>query len=189
VLAQGKSSVEAPTVLTVEQVQEDDHAAVERVVRAAFTDEPEVAHLPRLIRESQQYVAELDLVARIDGRVVGHTMVSHAELVDDGGRRHDVLTLSPLSVAPEHQRQGIGGALVREALARAERTDAPLVTLEGSPAYYPRFGFRDSRFHGITFDLPDWAPPEAGMVYLLPAYDPAVRGRVAYPPAFAAVSE
>jgi putative acetyltransferase len=179
--------VEALTVLAVEQVQDADHAAVEAVVRAAFTGEPEVAHLPRLIRESDQYVAQLDLVARLDGLVVGHTMVSHAEVVDEDGRRHDVLTLSPLSVAPERQRQGIGGALVHEALARAERTDAPLVTLEGSPAYYPRFGFRDSRGHGITFDLPDWAPPEAGMVYLLPAYDPAVRGRVVYPPAFTAV--
>ena len=174
-------------MLVVEQVQDGDHAAVEEVVRAAFTDEPEVVYLPRLVRESEQYVARLDLVARLDGRVVGHTMVSHAELVDDNGRRHDVLTLSPLAVAPEHQRQGIGAALVREALARAERTDAPLVTLEGSPAYYPRFGFRDSRAHGVTFDLPDWAPPEAGMVYLLPAYDPAVRGQVVYPPAFAAV--
>ena len=174
-------------MLVVEQVQDGDHAAVEEVVRAAFTHEPEVAHLPRLIRESEQYVAQLDLVARLDGRVVGHTMVSHAELVDDEGRRHDVLTLSPLSVAPEHQGQGIGSALVREALARAERTDVPLVTLEGSPAYYPRFGFRDSRGHGVTFDLPDWAPPEAGMVYLLPAYDPAADRRVVYPPAFAAV--
>jgi putative acetyltransferase len=180
--------VEALTVLTVEQVQAGDHAAVEDVVRAAFTHDPEVGHLPRLIRESEQYVAELELVARVGGAVVGHTMISHAALVDADGTRHDVLTLSPLSVAPAHQRQGIGGALVRQALALAERTDAPLVTLEGSPAYYPRFGFTDARPHGITFDLPDWAPPEAGMVYLLPAYDPAVRGRVVYPPAFAAVS-
>ena len=77
---------------------------------------------------------------------------------------------------------------MREALARADaHRRGRWSTLEGSPAYYPRFGFRDARGHGITFDLPDWAPPEAGMVYLLPAYDPAVRGRVDYPPAFAAI--
>ena len=174
-------------MLEIEQVRPDDHDAVAAVVGAAFVQQPEVGDLPRLIRESPQYAAELELVARLDGAVVGHTMISHAALVDAEGTRHDVLTLSPLAVAPAHERQGIGGALVREALARAERTDAPLVLLEGSPAYYPRFGFTDARPHGITFDLPDWAPPEAGMVYLLPAYDPAVRGRVAYPPAFAAV--
>ena len=126
-------------------------------------------------------------MARLDGAVVGHTMISRAALVDTGGTGHDVLTLSPLSVAPQHQRQGIGAALVREALARSEGTGAPLVLLEGSPAYYPRFGFSDARPHGITFDLPDWAPPDAGMVYLLPGYDPTVRGHVDYPPAIAAV--
>jgi putative acetyltransferase len=178
-------------VLVIEQVPAGDLevvGAIEAVVGAAFTHEPEVAHLPRLIRESEQYVPELELVARVGDALVGHTMISRVDLVEPEGTRHDVLTLSPLAVAPDHQRRGIGGALVREALARAERTGAPLVTLEGSPAYYPRFGFRDARDHGITFDLPDWAPPEAGMVYLLPAYDPAVRGRVTYPPAFAAVT-
>jgi putative acetyltransferase len=179
--------VEALTVVQIEQVRPDDHEAVAAVVGAAFGHQPEVRHLPRLIRESPQYVAELELVARVEGAVVGHTMISHAALVDDEGIRRDVVTLSPLAVLREHARQGIGGALVREALARAERTDAPLVLLEGSPAYYPRFGFTDARPHGITFDLPDWAPPEAGMVYLLPRYDPAVRGHVDYPPALAAV--
>jgi putative acetyltransferase len=185
--AQPKSSVEALTVVQIEQFRPDDHEAVAAVVGAAFGHQPEVRHLPRLIRESPQYVAELELVARVEGAVVGHTMISHAAVVDDQGTRRDVLTLSPLAVLPEHERQGIGGALVREALARAERTAAPLVLLEGSPAYYPRFGFTDARPLGITFDLPDWAPPEAGMVYLLPRYDPAVRGHVDYPPALAAV--
>ena len=175
-------------MVQIEQAGPGDHEAIAAVVRTAFVHEPALGDLPRLIRESPQYVAELELVARLEGAVVGHTMISHAAVVDVEGTRHDVLTLSPLAVAPDHERQGIGGALVREALARAERTDAPLVLLEGSPAYYPRFGFTDARPHGITFDLPEWAPPEAGMVYLLPHYDPAVRGRVDYPPAFAAVS-
>jgi len=58
--------------------------------------------------------------------------------------------------------------------------------LEGSPKYYPRFGFRDCRELGIVIELPDWAPPEAGMAHPLPGYSPALRGRVVYPPAFAA---
>ena len=97
-----------------------------------------------------------------------------------------MLTLSPLAVRPDVQRQGVGSALVVEALRRADATGAALVTLEGSPAYYPRFGFRDARTLGVTIDLPDWAPRDAGQVYLLSAYDPAVRGRLVYPPAFAA---
>jgi putative acetyltransferase len=167
----------------------EDHDAVRRVVLAAFTTHHSVADLVDLIRASPQYVAELSLVARVDGEVVGHVMLSHAEVVAGDGTRHDVLTLSPLSVDPAHQRHGIGGALVRAGLERAQQTSAPLVLLEGSPGYYPRFGFRDARDLGITFDLPDWAPPDAGMTFTLPAYDPAVRGNVRYPPAFAAVAD
>ena len=36
-----------------------------------------------------------------------------------------------------------------------------------------------------SITLPEWAPPEAAMVYPLPGYRPEVRGHVEYPPAFA----
>ena len=72
-------------------------------------------------------------------------------------------------------------------LAGAEALGERLVVVEGSPRYYPRFGFRDCRTLGIRIDLPDWAPPEAGMAYPLSAYDVSVSGRLVYPPAFAAI--
>ena len=169
----------------IEPERPDDLAEIGEVVRAAFADEPSVARLVELIRASPQYLPELALVARREGAVVGHVMISRAELVDDdAGVTHDVLTLSPLAVAPDVQGRGIGSALVRAALALAERRAEPLVTLEGSPRYYPRFGFRDCRDVGVRIDLPDWAPREAGQVYLLPSYAPSVRGRLVYPVAF-----
>ena len=171
--------------VAIEPEQPDDHAAVGEVVRAAFSHHQTVPRLVELIRASPQYLPDLALVARRDGAVVGHVMVSRAELVDDEhGVTRDVLTLSPLAVAPEAQGRGVGSALVRAVLERASSRPEPLVTLEGSPRYYPRFGFRDCRDVGITIDLPDWAPREAGQVYRLPSYTPAVRGRLVYPPAF-----
>jgi putative acetyltransferase len=168
---------------TIEPESAADNAAIRAVVAAAFAEHPEVADLVHAIRASPEYLPDLALVARHEGEVVGFVMISGAQLVD-GDVVHDVLTLSPLAVLPALQRHGIGSALVRQALAIAEGTDAPLVLLEGSPAYYPRFGFHDSRPVGITFDLPEWAPREAGMVYELPAHQASVRGRVRYPPAF-----
>jgi putative acetyltransferase len=171
--------------VVIEQERTEDHEAIGEVVRAAFVDEPAVARLVELIRASPQYLPELALVARSGGAVVGHVMISRAWLVDDErGLTHDVLTLSPLAVAPGVQGQGVGSALVRAALARAERRPEPLLTLEGSPRYYLRFGFRDCREVGVVIDLPDWAPREAGQVHLLPSYSPSVRGRLVYPLAF-----
>ena len=156
---------------------EDDLDAIREVVAAAFNTEAEVAGLVDALRVSPVFVPGLSLVATLDDVVVGHVLLTAAELADRAAR-HRVLVLSPLSVRPDHQRQGIGGALVTEALARADAAGEEMVVLQGSPGYYPRFGFRDSRTLGVSMDLPDWAAPEAGMAYPLSAYGPSTRGHL-----------
>lgn len=93
-----------------------------------------------------------------------------------------------LAVAPDQQRQGIGSALVCTAVAAADARGDQVVVLEGSPRFYGRLGFTYAPDHGITLDLPDWAPREAAQVYLLTSWDATIRGRVEYPPAIADVA-
>jgi putative acetyltransferase len=114
------------------------------------------------------------------GDVVGHVIISRATL--ESGE--PISMLSPLAVRPDTQQQGIGSALVRDVCALADAAGEPLVVLQGSPRYYPRFGFVDSRTLGITMDLPDWAPREAGQALPLAAYDPSLRGKVLDPEPF-----
>jgi putative acetyltransferase len=173
--------------LDIRPENREDQGAIRRVVRAAFDKHQRVADLVDLIRASPEFVPGLSLIACHSGDVVGHVMLSHAELVDGLGVRRQILELSPLAVAPALQRRGIGSALVRAGLAAAEAMGEPLVVLQGSHGYYPRFGFRDCRTLGIEIDLPDWAPPDAGMAYPLSTYDPSLCGHVIEPPAFAAV--
>ncbi len=160
----------------------DDYDAIDDVVSGAFPSDAE-ARLVRGIRASREYIPALALVANVDGAVVGHVMVSHAELHHDG-IVHEIAILAPLAVRREHQGRGIGGELVREVLARADALAEPLIVLEGSPLYYPRFGFRPASELGITMPLPDWAPPEAAMAIPLAAYRTELRGAVVYPKAF-----
>jgi putative acetyltransferase len=160
-----------------------DHAAVAAVVTAAFGS-PAEAVLVERIRASPNHRPEYSLVAELDGRVVGHVMVSDVGLRDRGGDR-TILSLSPLAVAPDVHGRGIGSALVRDVAARVDADGHPLIVLEGSPAYYGRFGFVDAREHGIHIHLPDWAPPDAGQVLALTHDDPTMCGEVVYPPAFA----
>lgn len=169
----------------VELERPEDAADVDAVVRLAFAHEMAVADMVGAIRRSRRYRSELAFVARSDDRVVGFVMLSGTDLIDDGGVRREVLTLTPLAVAPDCQRRGLGRALVQTALQAAGRLNEPLVVLEGSPQYYGRLGFQYAGDHGVTIDLPEWAPREAAQVYLLAAYDPAVRGHVEYPPAIA----
>jgi putative acetyltransferase len=164
-----------------------DRDAIAEVVTSAFGS-PAEARLVERIRASPNFVPELSLVAELDGRVVGHVMISYVVL-HDGDAQHWIASLSPLAVAPDSQGHGIGAALVREVTGRADAGGEPLVVLEGSPRYYARFGFEHSVPLGIEIMLPAWAPPEAAQVLRLRNYHPSLRGRVAYPPAFNEVIE
>ena len=82
----------------------------------------------------------LSLVAEVDGRVVGHIAFSPVTL-SDGSRNW--YGLGPVSVLPEYQRRGIGGALIEEGLSRVKKLGANGCCLVGHPQYYSRFGFEN----------------------------------------------
>jgi putative acetyltransferase len=172
---------------TIRAERPTDRSAIAEVVTAAFGSSAE-AQLVDEIRVSSGFVPGQSLVAEVDGRVVGHVMISDATL-DNGHTRRRIANLSPLAVSPEHQRRGIGSDLVRAVTARADEAGEPLVVVEGDPSFYGRFGFEPAARHGIEMTLPSWAPPEAAQVLTLRSYDPSIRGRVLYPPAFDHVVE
>jgi putative acetyltransferase len=171
--------------VTIRAERPDDREAISRVVGAAFGSQVE-SRLVEDLRASVNFVPEWSLVAEVDGSVVGHVMVSFAAL-RDGETTRRIANLSPLAVAPELQRRGIGSALVRAVTALVDAAGEPLVVLEGSPAYYARLGFEYAVPRGIHIKLPDWAPREAAQMMRLANYDPAIRGTVVYPPAFDAL--
>jgi putative acetyltransferase len=158
---------------------EADHEAVAEVTAAAFGQDDE-ARLVEAIRASAEYVPELTLVAEDEGRIVGHVMYSYSALEGSDAR---LLQLSPLSVVPDRQGEGIGTALTRESLRLADERREPLVLVLGHPTYYPRFGFRRASTLGLQAPNPEW-PDEAFMAAPLGAYDPSLRGRVTFAPAF-----
>ncbi|MDQ5821038.1 MAG: N-acetyltransferase [Actinomycetota bacterium] len=156
-----------------------DFKAIGLVVEAAFGGS-DVARLVERIRASEEFVPELAFVAEEDGEVVGHTMLSYSTVE---GVDRPVLQLSPLAVRPDRQGAGIGSSLVRFALRRADERGEPVVLVLGSPAYYPRFGFRPASQLGLA--APDQGFPEDDfMAVPLSAYDPSIRGRVAFGSAF-----
>ena len=157
----------------------EDEAEISRVIDAAFGDR-QTSTFAEQIRASPGYVPELAFVVEEEGEIVAHTMLSRVRLE---GPDVDVLILTPMSVRPDRQRQGVGIALVEVALAAADDRDEPLVLVEGVPSYYPQFGFVSATELGL--ERPDPAIPDAAwMVRPLRAYDPGLRGRVVYPSFF-----
>ena len=68
-----------------------------------------------------------------------------------------VMGLTPMAVAPAHQRKGIGSALVRAGLEQCRKLDFDAVVVLGHPEYYPRFGFSPSSRFGVEseYDVPE----------------------------------
>jgi putative acetyltransferase len=95
----------------------------------------------------------------------------------------DVLSLSPLGVVPEFQRQGIGARLIAHALEAADRKGVPLVFLEGSPRYYGTRGFE--RAGAVGFRSPSLRIPEAAFqVARLSAHESWMTGTFVYSDVF-----
>ena len=155
-----------------------DAAAVRSVVSAAFGSSLE-ADLVEALRPLGG--DRFSFVAERDGAVVGHVMCTPS-LLDAPERLVDVLTLAPLAVAPEHQRTGVGRALVAGVLRSAVEAGYPLVFLEGDWRYYGRLGFR--RGDELGFRAPSLRiPAPAFQVAVLAGHEPWMTGTLVYPEA------
>ena len=166
----------------IRQERADDHQAVRDLHEQAFGDGERVAALVDALRDARRPLAPLSLVATVDGRVVGHVMLSACRL-DALPRLVDVVSLSPLGVLPEFQGQGIGTRLVAHALAEADSLGVPLVFLEGSPHYYGKRGFVDATTMG--FRPPTLrCPPGAFQVATLSSYEEWMTGTFVYSDTF-----
>ena len=163
--------------MIVRQERPEDERELAALIDAAFGDTSTSAFMAAL-RSSPGYVPEFTFVAEDAGELVGVTMLSYVRL---DARR--ILILTPMAVRPDRQRTGIGKTIVRAALAAAEARGEPVVLVEGVPSYYPQFGFRSATELGIEKPHPG-IPEAAWLAFPLAAYDPDLRGRVAYPPFF-----
>ncbi|MBL7047202.1 MAG: N-acetyltransferase [Candidatus Marinimicrobia bacterium] len=158
--------------------KENDQGAVYAVNVSAF-ETPSEANLVDILREQAQPV--VSLVAEDNGEVVGHIMFSPVSL--SGYHNLKVMGLAPMAVAPEHQRKGIGSALVQAGLEQCKQLGFTAVVVLGHPEYYPRFGFSPSSQFGIDSEYE--VSEEVFMaIELQPEALSGKTGRVKYHPAF-----
>ncbi|MBO8092692.1 MAG: N-acetyltransferase [Prosthecochloris sp.] len=119
-------------------------------------------------------VLTLSLVAELHGEIIGHIAFSPVHISDGSLSWYG---LGPVSVLPDYQKRGIGGALVQEGLERLKLMQAKGCCVVGHPEYYPKFGFEH-----IPGLLVEGVPPEA--FFALPFDGRAPQGTVTFHEAF-----
>lgn len=129
----------------------DDYRAIDVVNLSAFEGEAE-AQLVGELRKSGGFIPDLSLVAELNGRIVGHVVLSRVKLKSAAGSS-EILALGPMSVVPSQSHRGIGSELIEAAVARAKPLCYSAIVVAGHPDYYLRFGFKPVQDWGITSNL------------------------------------
>ena len=161
--------------------RDGDADAIRAVNDAAFEGTVEGGIVDDL-RGTDHWIDGGSLVAEDEaGRIIGHVLLSVGDLVGDDGNRR-IWMLGPIAVAPDHQKQGVGSALMKRAIGLAIERAQPVICLLGHASYYPRFGFEPARAIGIEPPRP-WRDPN-WLVLRLPAWEPSLRGTAHFAPAF-----
>lgn len=159
----------------------NDIEIIGEINNLAFKGEGE-AKLIAGIRESENFIPELSLLAEKDGEIIGHILFSIVYIETLEGEI-PTLALAPMAVIPEFQNQGIGSLLVREGLKKCQELGYKHVTVLGHPNFYPKFGFVPSVSKEIH--APFKVPEEVFMVIELEKDSlTKIHGKVKYPPAF-----
>ncbi len=134
-----------------------DFKEVYNVNFLAFGNREDESKLIERIRNSEEFIPELSIVAEIDNEIVGHILLSKATVENKEGQQ-EVIVLAPIAIKPIYQKQGIGSKLINEGLKRCEELGFNIVFLIGHPEYYPKFGFKPARRFGV--DLKQFEVPE-----------------------------
>src|SRR4029453_3522637 len=154
-----------------------DAADIRETKEKAFGTELEA----RLVDALRGSPGSISLVATVDDRVIGHILFTPVTIDPPAAVRF--AGLAPMSVRPIHQRQGVGGQLIRTGLAECRQHGYAAVVLVGHPGYYPRFGFEPAHTKSLACEFP--VPQEAFMVLGLHAGAFAgLSGGVRYRPEF-----
>ncbi len=157
----------------------EDIEAIGCVNEQAFGKQQEKELVDKLRRHGKLIVS---LVAVKEREVVGHIAFSPVA-VESEKDSFPAITLAPLAVLPDCQKQGIGTMLMDAGLDYCRKLGHEVVFLVGHPQYYPRFGFIKAGEKGIKCEFE--APPEAFMLLeLQPGALAGRKGMVRFQPEF-----
>ncbi len=134
---------------------ENDYREVENLTREAFwnvykpgADEHYFVHM---MRSHPDFIPELAFVLEIDRKIVGNIMYTKAWLEDEHGERKEILSLGPLCVAPEYQRQKLGKVLINHSFAAARKMGYDVNINFGNPGNYVSCGFVSCKKMNVSF--------------------------------------
>ena len=140
--------------ITLRLENKNDYKEVENLTREVFWNlfcpGCDVHCVLHNLRKSKEFIPQLDYVAIVNDKIVGNIIYSTAQIMDEAGNSHEVLTFVPISVEKEFQKQGIGAALINHTIQIAKEMGFKAIFIYGFADYYGKFGFENAKAFGVT---------------------------------------
>jgi putative acetyltransferase len=140
--------------ITIRNEQKCDERIVEEITRRAFwnlyfpgCDEHYLAHL---LRDSNDFIPELNIVILNDDVLVGSIMYTKSYVIDNNDNKFNTSTFGPVCIDPKYQRKGFGSKLINFSMNKAKEMGFPAVIIYGNPMNYCHLGFYGSKKYQIS---------------------------------------
>jgi len=175
------------TDYTIRLERKEEHREVETLVREAFWNVYRPGCLEHYVlnrlRNDPAFVRELDFVMEKDGKIIGQNMFMRAKISADDGRDIPIMTMGPICIAPQYQKQGYGKLLLDYSLEKAAELGCGALCFEGNIGFYGKSGFDYAKNFGLRYHgLPEDADASFFLCKeLLPGYLDGVTGVYAPP--------
>ena len=141
--------------MIIRNEKEEDYRTVEELTRKAFWNLHCLGcnehYLVHIMRNHEDFIADLDFVLEIDGRIVANIMYTKSKLVDEKGYEKEVLTFGPLSVLPEYQRKGYGKRIMEHSFKKCVELGYDKIVIFGNPENYISTGFKSCKKYNVSF--------------------------------------
>lgn len=134
---------------TIRKETQQDYRQVEQVTREAFWNVYNQGcsehYLVHRMREHKDFVPELAYVLEKDGKVIGNVMYAKCCLQGEDGERKPILSMGPICLLPEYQRQGGSRLLLEYSFEKAKELGYDTVVNFGNPGNYINRGYRSCK--------------------------------------------
>ena len=167
--------------------KDNEHREVENLVRESFWNVYRPGCLEHYVlhelRKNPTFIPELDYVMEADGKLIGQYIAMKAEIESDDGRKIPIITMGPICIAKDLQRQGYGKILLDHFLEQATGLGYGAVCFEGNIDFYGKSGFTYASNFGIRYHgLPEGEDASFFLCKeLIPGYLDGITGEYATP--------
>ena len=181
--------------LIIRPTTPNDYEAVEKLVRESFWNvyRPGALehYLIHVMRDSEDFVPELDFVMEKDGELIGQNVFVRAKIKADDGRDVPIMTMGPICIRNDLKRQGYGKILLDYSLEKAKEAGAGALCFEGNIAFYGKSGFTYASRYGLRYHgLPEGADASFFLAKeLVPGFFDGITGEYATPDVYMVTEE